>query len=174
MAPGKKVSAKKNAAKNLDELFEDGLKDIYWAEKALLKALPKMAKNATSEKLKASLEMHVGETMNQVARLESVFETIDVKPKAEKCDAMAGIIEEGEGILEETEIGAVCDVGIISACRKAEHYEIATYGSLASFAKQLGNKDAEKLLNETLSEEEAADEKLYKLGISDLTKKADK
>lgn len=170
----KKVVAKKDAAKNLDDLFEDGLKDIYWVEKALLKALPKMARNATSAQLKAGLEMHLGETMNQVSRLESVFETIDMKPKAEKCDAMVGIIEEGNGILEETELGAVRDAGIISACRKAEHYEIATYSTLASFAKQLGNKEAEKLLNETLGEEETANAKLDKLGTSSVNEKADK
>lgn len=155
--PKNAVKAKSDAAKNLSELFEDGLKDIYWAEKALTKAIPKMAKNATTTTLVEGLNDHLKETQTQVERLEKVFELIGKKAVAKKCDAMDGLIKEGESIMEETEVGAVRDAGIIAAAQKIEHYEIATYGTLASWAQALGEHDAASLLGETLNEEKNAD-----------------
>ena len=157
-APQKKVvKAKSTAAEDLRELFVDGLKDIYWAEQALVKALPKMAANATTANLKKALTSHLDETKNHVSRLEEVFKSIGEKTVAKKCDAMAGLLEEGKGILEETEHGSVRDAGIIAACQKVEHYEIATYGTLCAFAKTLGEKVAHGILGATLEEEKAAD-----------------
>ncbi|MCR9065857.1 MAG: ferritin-like domain-containing protein [Cytophagales bacterium] len=159
-------------AKNLEELFEDGLKDIYWAEKKLVKSLPEMEEKATNEKLKKSLKDHLKETEKQVERLEEVFKSIDKKPTAKKCEAMAGLIEEGEEIIEETESGDVRDAGIIMACQKVEHYEIASYGTLAAFAKVLGYKKAVKLLLETLEEEKNADEHLSEIADTALNTEA--
>ncbi|MEJ7625885.1 MAG: ferritin-like domain-containing protein [Ferruginibacter sp.] len=155
-----KIPAKKDAAKQLDDLFEDSLKDIYWAEKALTKALPKMGKNATSPQLKKAIASHLEETVEQITRLEACFESIGKKATAKKCDAMEGLIKEGEGIMEETEPGSVRDAGIIAASQKIEHYEIATYGTLAAFAKVLGHKAALKNLLKTLGEEKKCDELL--------------
>lgn len=151
------VKPKASAAEGLRELFVDSLKDIYWAEKALTKALPKMAKNATSENLRTAIEDHLNVTQEQVARLEQVFEIIGKKAVAKKCDAMDGLIKEGEGIMEETQPGAVRDAGIIAASQKIEHYEIATYGTLCAFAKTLGEDEAAQLLEATLAEEKEAD-----------------
>jgi ferritin-like metal-binding protein YciE len=120
------VKAKSSAADGLRELFVDSLKDIYWAEKALTKALPKMAKNATSENLIATINDHLEVTKQQVGRLEEVFDLIGEKASAKKCEAMEGLIKEGESIMEETEQGPVRDAGIIAASQKIEHYEIAT------------------------------------------------
>ena len=164
-SPAKKTAAKKQSTASaygieksaLTKLFEDALKDIYWAEKALTKALPKMAKNATSENLKTALEDHLNVTKEQVSRLEQVFEIIEKKAVAKKCDAMEGLIKEGESIMEETQPGAVRDVGIIAASQKIEHYEIATYGTLCAFAKTLGEDEAMQLLEATLAEEKEAD-----------------
>lgn len=157
---------KSDAASGLTELFEDGLKDIYWAEKALTKALPKMAKNATSPELIDALNNHLTETEGQISRLEQVFELIGQKATAKKCDAMAGLIEEGNGILEETEIGVVRDAGIIAACQKIEHYEIATYGTLRQFAETLGMEEAASLLEQTLEEEKGADKALTIVAVN--------
>jgi ferritin-like metal-binding protein YciE len=144
----------------LEKLFVDEVKDIYWAEKALLKALPKMAKNATSPELKEALTNHLEETQGHVERLEQVFASMDVKPQAKKCEAMAGLIKEGGEIMEETDKGVMRDAGIISAGQKVEHYEIATYGTLRAFAMKLGFTEAAGLLEATLEEEKAADAKL--------------
>ncbi|GGD97040.1 YciE/YciF ferroxidase family protein [Planktosalinus lacus] len=144
----------------LRELFEDGLKDIYWAEKALTKAIPKMVKKATSKKLIDALSSHLAETEDQITRLEEVFESIDKKPEAKKCEAMAGLIKEAEEIMESSEEGVMRDAGIISAGQKVEHYEIATYGTLRQFAETLGLNEAASLLEKTLKEEKAADQKL--------------
>ena len=157
---------KSDAASGLTELFEDGLKDIYWAEKALTKALPKMAKNATSQELIDALNNHLIETEGQISRLEQVFELAGQKATAKKCDAMAGLIEEGNGILEETEIGVVRDAGIIGACQKIEHYEIATYGTLRQFAETLGMSEAAALLEQTLEEEKGADKALTVVAVN--------
>lgn len=157
---------KSDAASGLTELFQDGLKDIYWAEKALTKALPKMAKNATSQELIDALNNHLIETEGQISRLEQVFELAGQKATAKKCDAMAGLIEEGSGILEETEIGVVRDAGIIAACQKIEHYEIATYGTLRQFAETLGMSEAASLLEQTLEEEKGADKALTVVAVN--------
>lgn len=166
--PAKKVPAKKDAATELKDFFIDGLKDIYWAEKHLTKALPKMQKNATSAKLKTAIGDHLEETKNQVTRLEQVFESIGEKAKAVKCEAMEGILKEGDSILEETVTGAVRDAAIIAASQKVEHYEIATYGTLATYAKTLGYKDALTLLLATLDEEKNCDKNLTKLAKSEI------
>ncbi len=156
-AASKKVKPKASAADGLRELFVDSLKDLYWAEKALTKALPKMAKNATSPNLITAINDHLAVTQNQVTRLEQVFKSVGEKAVAKKCDAMDGLIKEGEGIMQETEVGAVRDAGIIAASQKVEHYEIASYGTLAAFAKTLGENEAMQLLLQTLQEEKDAD-----------------
>lgn len=162
----KKSKAKTNGHEDADmngklhELFVDGLKDIYWAEKALVKAIPKMIKNATSEELIDALTNHLEETENHVSRLEEVFASIDEKATAKKCVAMEGLIKEGEEIMSEAEEGMMRDAGIISAGQKIEHYEIATYGTLRAFAEIMGHEEAVNLLQETLDEEKMADEKL--------------
>ena len=165
---------KKDAAKNLDDLFEDCLKDALWAENAVKDALPKMAKNTTSKKLKKALEDHLAETKDQIKLLKEVFKSIGKKAEEEKCDAMAGILEEGEGIVEETEPGAVRDAGIIAACQKVEHYEIASYGTMISFARLLKHKEAKELLATILKQEKNADKLLSKLATSEINIKAQK
>ena len=144
----------------LMKLFEDSLKDIYWAEKALTKALPKMAKKATSPDLIVALENHLLETEEQVKKVEQIFEVIGKKATAKKCEAMAGLIKEGEEIMQDTEEGAMRDAGIISASQKVEHYEIASYGTLRTFAQTLGLTDAAEILEEILEEEKNADSTL--------------
>jgi len=157
----------------LNELFLDELKDIYWAEKHLVKALPKMAKAATSEELRAAIQKHVGETENQISRLEQVFESIGEKAVAVKCEAMAGLIKESEEIIEETEKGSYTrDAGIISAAQKSEHYEIATYGTLRTLAGVLGYSEAVELLEATLAEEKQCDEDLTILAVNGINKTA--
>ncbi|WP_294301191.1 DUF892 family protein [uncultured Chryseobacterium sp.] len=167
-----KTPAKKDAAKELKDLFEDSLKDIYWAEKALLKALPTMMKNATDEKLKKAIDNHITETEEQIDRLEACFKALGKKAQAKKCDAMQGLLDEGKSIMEETEPGTVRDAGIIAAAQKVEHYEIATYGTLAAFAKVLKEDDCLKLLLSTLEEEKRCDELLTKVADTNLNSKA--
>ncbi|ABG59329.1 ferritin-like domain-containing protein [Cytophaga hutchinsonii] len=150
----------------LQKLFEDELKDIYWAEKALTKAIPKMVKHATSQELIQALESHLEETQQHVTRLEQVFEIIGKNAVAKKCEAMAGLIEEATQIMEECEEGAMCDAGIISAAQKVEHYEIASYGTLCQFAATLGLSEAKEILGSTLNEEKTADEKLSEVAES--------
>ena len=162
----KKEKPSSEAAQDLRELFEDMLKDILWAEKALTKALPKMAKKATSEELTSGLTEHLEETREQIVRLEKVFELLGKKAQTKKCDAMEGLIKEGEGVMEETVEGPVRDAGIIAAAQKVEHYEIASYGTLAAFAKLLGEDEVAGLLQETLEEEKAADSKLTQVAES--------
>src|SRR6476620_8817380 len=142
----------------LKSFFEDELKDIYWAEKNIVKALPKMKKAATSEQLQQAFEEHLQQTQTHVERLEQAFEILGKKAQAKKCDAMAGIIEEGNGIVGETEKGtATRDVGLILAAQKVEHYEIATYGGLAQLATTLGLDEVAGLLKQTLGEEKETD-----------------
>lgn len=162
------VDAKFSAAEKLRELFVDSLKDIYWAEKALTKAIPKMAKNATSAKLTAGLTSHLVETEGQISRLEQVFKLIGEKAVAKKCDAMDGLIEEGKSIMEETEVGPVRDAGIIAASQKIEHYEIATYGTLTAWAKTLGENEVAELLWTSLNEEKDADRSLTEAAYHDI------
>ena len=156
----KGVKAKSDAAQGLHDLFVASLKDIYWAEKALTKALPKMIENATSPELIKALTGHLEETHGHVTRVESVFKSIGVAAEAKKCEAMTGLIKEAEEIMQETVSGVVRDAGIISAGHKVEHYEIATYTTLSIFATTLGETEAASLLTQTLTEEKAADDKL--------------
>ncbi|MBA3681906.1 MAG: ferritin-like domain-containing protein [Bacteroidetes bacterium] len=165
---GKEKSSERKGmpSSQLMKLFEDELKDIYWAEKALTKALPKMAKNATSPELVEALENHLAETEQQVGKLEQVFELIDKKAVAKKCEAMAGLIKEGEEIMKDTEKGPQRDAGIISASQKVEHYEIASYGTLRTFAQTLGLDEAAEILAEILEEEKNADSILTEVAVS--------
>ena len=149
----------------LMKLFEDELKDLYWAEKAVTKAIPKMIKNSSSPELIDALTNHLSETGTQVTRLEQVFESIDKRASAKKCEAMEGIIKEGEELMESSEKGAMRDAGIISAGQKVEHYEIASYGTLRQFAETLGLTEAVSLLEATLNEEKAADAKLTEVAV---------
>ncbi len=150
----------------LMKLFEDELKDIYWAEKALTKAIPKMIKNATSSELLDALKSHLEETIEQVSRLEEVFASIEKKAVAKKCEAMDGLVREAGEIIESCEKGPMRDAGIISAAQKVEHYEIATYGTLHQFAVTLGLSEAATLLEETLTEEKSADAKLTEVAVA--------
>lgn len=160
---GNAKKTKPDVAQGLRDLFVDELKDIYWAEKALTKAIPKMIKNATSREVADALSGHLEVTNEQVTRLEKVFYTIGEKASAKKCEAMTGLIKEAEEIMKGTEKGVVRDAGIILAGQKVEHYEIATYGTLSSFAKTLGEFKAASLLLETLTEEKEADKKLSEI-----------
>ena len=167
--PAKKQSAAGDNAmehSQLMKLFEDELKDIYWAEKALTKALPKMAKNATSQELKDAIESHLEETHGQVKKVEQVFEVLGKKAVAKKCEAMAGLVKEGDEIIKDTKKGPMRDAGIISACQKVEHYEIASYGTLRTFAKTLGLDEAVSLLEEILEQEKNADSTLTDIAES--------
>lgn len=157
----------------LNELFIDELKDIYWAEKHLVKALPKMAKAATSEKLRTAIQNHLSETENHVTRLEQAFNSIDEKAVAVKCEAMAGLLKEADEIVSETEKGSITrDAGIISAAQKVEHYEIASYGTLKTLASVLGYNEAAELLGETLKEEKNADNMLTQIAESGINQSA--
>ena len=153
----------------LKSFFEDELKDIYWAEKNIVKTLPKMKKAATSEKLQEAFETHLQQSQIHVERLEQAFEQMGKKAQAKKCDAMAGIIEEGQGIISETEKGtATRDVGLILAAQKVEHYEISTYGGLAQLATTLGLDAVADLLKQTLEEEKQTDILLTEIAESDV------
>ncbi|KUJ51043.1 ferritin-like domain-containing protein [Chryseobacterium sp. JAH] len=167
-----KEPAKKDAASDLRDFFEDALKDIYWAEKALTKALPKMEKNATHPDLKKAISSHLAETEVHVMRLEECFKSLGLKPEAKKCDAMQGLLDEGKGIMEETKVGAIRDVGIIAASQKVEHYEIATYGSLAAYAKVLNEKKCLSNFLATLKEEKNCDKLLSTIADTALNSKA--
>src|SRR5687768_8854275 len=142
------------ALETLQDLFEDELKDIYHAEKQLLKALPKMAKGAQSAKLSAGFEAHLAQTEKHVERIEQVFSLLDIPARGKKCEAMEGLVAEGAKVLEEDE-SDVRDAALIAAAQKVEHYEIASYGTLVTFAKLLGLDEASKLLGQTLNEEKA-------------------
>lgn len=159
-------------AKNLKDFFIDGLKDIYWAENALVKALPKMFDNATDQKLKTAIKDHLAQTKEHVNRLDQVFESLNEKAEGKKCLAMEGLLKEGDEIQEETESGAVRDAGIIAASQKVEHYEIATYGTLAAFAKTLNERKALDLLLKTLGEEKKADLLLTTIADTNLNSQA--
>jgi ferritin-like metal-binding protein YciE len=162
------------AEKTLDDLFLDTLKDIYFAEKQILKALPKMARAAQSEEGKAGFLQHRDETQGQIERLEQVFELLGKAARGKTCEAVQGIIAEGEEIMEEYKGSAALDAGLISSAQAVEHYEIARYGTLIAWAKQLGLKDAIPLLQANLAEEEATDQKLTKLAESSANPKGKK
>ena len=154
------------SVKTVQDLFINELRDIYHAEKQILKVLPKMTKQATHPELKQALEQHVDETRGQVERIEQVFELLEVGKRAKRCEAMEGLIEEARGHMEDIEDKSVLDPAMIISQQKIEHYEIAGYGSLVALANQLGHKDAAKLLEQTLQEEKATDEKLNKIALT--------
>lgn len=158
----------------LEKFLIDSLKDIYWAEKHLTKALPKMMKAATSEELKAAINEHLSVTEKHVARLEEVFELMGKKAQAKKCEAMEGLTKEAESIIEETEKGtATRDVGIIMAAQKVEHYEIATYGGLVQLTKTMGYTEVSDILAQTLAEEKEADESLTEIAENNINLQAE-
>lgn len=159
----------------LHELFIEELRDIYWAEKHLVKALPKMEKATSSEQLAEAFASHLSVTQEQVTRLEQVFELMGEKARGKKCDAMEGLVKEAESVIEDTEEGtSTRDVALIIAAQKVEHYEIATYGGLATLAKTLGKNDVAKLLAQTLDEEKETDELLTQLAENNINQSASK
>jgi len=158
----------------LEKFFEDSLKDLYWAEKQLTKALPKMKKAATTEELQNAIEEHITQTEEQVSRLEHVFDILGKKPQAKKCDGMEGLIAEGEKVVEETDEGSMTrDAGIIVSAQKVEHYEIAAYGSLVQLAITMGQDEIAKILNETLAEEKETDELLTEIAENNINWEAE-
>jgi len=158
--------------KDLQGLFEHFLKDIYYAENQITKALPKMAKKADSSKLKKAFEDHLEETRGQIENLKEVFKMLDMKAEGEECPAIEGIIEEGEHIMKDCKDADACDAGMIACAQAVEHYEITRYGTLVAWAKRLGHEDAASLLQENLDQEYAADEKLDSLAEGSLNKQA--
>lgn len=158
--------------RTLNDLFHEALKDIYFAEKKILVALPKMAKAAQNEDLAAAFEKHHAETEQQVERLEQVFEAIDKKPQGKQCPAIMGIIEEGQEIMKEFKGAPALDAGLLAAAQAVEHYEIARYGTLATWATELGLEDAAGLLKETLAEEKSTDETLSELAAAVVNQEA--
>jgi ferritin-like metal-binding protein YciE len=161
------ATADRSDATMLRELFIDELKDIYWAEKHLTKALPKMRKASTSEELANAFEEHLEVTQGQIERIEEVFEMLEMTPRAKKCDGMEGLVKEGQKIMEELPKGtAVRDAGLIISAQKIEHYEIAAYGSLVQLAKTMGENEIADILQDTLDEEKEADQLLTELAVS--------
>ncbi len=157
----------------LDQLFEETTRDIYYTEKKILKALPKMAKKASSPKLAKAFEMHIAETEQHVERLDQIFELLGKTARGKTCPAIDGIIEEGEEIMKEVKDPTVRDAGMLAAAQAVEHYEITRYGTLKSWARKLGMTDAVKLIDATLKEEKATDVKLTDLAESEINIEAD-
>lgn len=160
------------ATKTLDSLFHDTLKDVYYAEKKILKTLPKMAKAAQSPELSAAFEKHHAETEGQIERLEQVFEILGKRPQGKTCPAIDGIVEEGQEIMEDYKDTPALDAGLLAAAQAVEHYEISRYGTLKRWATVLGLKDAVKLLDQTLAEESKTDSDLSKLADVQVNAKA--
>ncbi|WP_376958716.1 ferritin-like domain-containing protein [Azospirillum sp. A26] len=160
------------AAKTMQDLLIEDLRDIYHAEKQIAKALPKMAKAASSDKLRQAFETHLEQTHGQIERLQQVFEEMDTRPRGKHCDAMEGLISEAQEILEMGLAPEVQDAALIAAAQKVEHYEIASYGTLHAFATACGLDRVAQLLDETLQEEKDTDTLLNKLAIGDVNKKA--
>jgi ferritin-like metal-binding protein YciE len=158
--------------KNLQHLFHETLKDIYFAEKKILSALPEMAEAAQSQELKAAFELHETETEEHVTRLEKVFKEIDETPSGKTCDAIMGIIEEGQEVMKEFKGAPALDAGLLAAAQAVEHYEIARYGTLTTWAAELGLNQAAGLLETTLGEEKKTDEALIKLALSEVNQHA--
>src|ERR1700742_1652256 len=154
------------AEKDLSELFIDTLKDIYYAEKQIYKSLPKMAKAANSDQLRAAFEKHHGETETQIERLEQIFDLLDKPARGKKCDAIEGILDEGKEIMGEYKGAPALDAGLLAAAQAVEHYEISRYGTLKTWAEELGLGKAAKLLDATLSEEKKTDDALSKIADS--------
>ncbi|WP_118973622.1 YciE/YciF ferroxidase family protein [Taibaiella koreensis] len=177
-APSKKAKVKsgqngKMKNSEFHKFFVDELKDIYWAEKHLVKALPKMQKAATGAELAAAFQKHTGETQTHVETLEQVFSLLDEKAVAKKCDAMDGLLQEAKSIIEDTEKGTMIrDAGLILAAQKVEHYEIATYGTLVTFANNMGHSEVANLLQQTLDQEKATDEALTGIAESSVNDQA--
>ena len=159
--------------KTLDDLFHDTLKDIYFAEKKILATLPKMAKAAQSEELKAAFVKHLTETEGQIERLEKVFAVIEKKPQGKTCAAIVGITEEGAEIMEEYKGSPALDAGLLAAAQAVEHYEISRYGTMIAWAEELGLEDAVSLLEETLEEEEATDQALTEIAKTAINQQAE-
>ncbi len=159
--------------KNMRDLFHATLKDIYFAEKKILAALPKMAKAAQSEELKAAFQKHESETEMHVERLERVFDELDETPRTKTCDAILGIIEEGQGIMKEFKSTPALDAGLLAAAQAIEHYEISRYGTLKTWAQELGLDESVAVLNLTLREEKNTDEKLTELAQSNVNQHAE-
>ena len=159
-------------AKTLDDLFLDTLKDIYYAERQIVKTLPKMIKAAQSPELQAGLEKHLTETEGHVERLQQVFDILDVPARGKTCEAILGILEEGKTIMEEFKDTQALDAGIVSAAQAVEHYEIARYGTLKAWAKQLGRSEVVKLLEATEKEEIATDQALTQVATTEVNRKA--
>ena len=159
--------------KQLDELFHETLKDIYFAEKKLLAALPRMAKAAHSEELKAAFEKHATETEGQIERLEQVFSMIDETPKGKTCEAINGLVDEGKEIMSDFKNSPAHDAGLLAAAQAVEHYEISRYGTLRAWAKKLGLNDAARLLEQTLAEEKKTDEALTRLATASINDMAE-
>jgi ferritin-like metal-binding protein YciE len=157
---------------SLQDLFVDELRDLYNAENQLVKALPKMAKSANSTDLQEAIEEHLEQTKGHVERLEQIFEKLELSPKGKKCLGMQGLIEEGKEVLSEDMEDNVLDAAIIAAAQRVEHYEMAGYGTARTFAKMLGQKEAARLLQETLDEESEANEKLTQLAESHINAEA--
>lgn len=173
--PTKKASGMTGKMKDSEfhEFFVDGLKDIYWAEKHLSKALPKMKKAATSPELAQCFEKHTQETQEHIARLEQVFELLEEKAVAKKCEAMEGLVKEAESIIDETDKGTmVRDAGLIMAAQKVEHYEIASYGTLRTFAEIMGHSEVVALLEQTLENEKATDVILTEVAVASINEPA--
>ena len=147
----------------LDSLLEEELKDLYDAEKRLVKALPKMAKAAGDDELKTAFQNHLSQTRSQVERLDEVFALLELKPKSKPCEGMKGLISEGEEAMEEDAAAPISDVMLITAAQKVEHYEISAYGTLKAIAEQMGEDGVVRLLDKTLAEEEEADQKLTEI-----------
>lgn len=160
------------AMKTLEDLFVHMLRDMYYAEKEILKALPKMAKKTDSDDLREAFEHHRQETEGQVEKLEKVFALLDLKPRGITCEAIKGLSEEAEEVMSETEDKDARDAGLIASAQAVEHYEIARYGTMVAWAKQLGKNDAARLLQQVLDQEYAADKKLSKLAESGLNRQA--
>lgn len=158
--------------KTLECLFKDELFDIHYAENELTKALPKMAEKASDAQLAQGFRDHLRETEGQIARIERVYKMLDIKPEKEKCEAIKGLIAETEDLIKHTEEGPVRDAALISAAQKVEHYEIATYGTLIALAKTLGYSDVAAVLEETLNEEKACDDKLTMIATDHVNKDA--
>ncbi len=166
--------AKAESNSQLEKLFHDALKDLYWAEKHLTKELPKMNKAATTQELKDAIDEHLAQTEEHVARLEQVFELMGKKAQAKKCDGMEGLLKEGQSVLEETDAGSMTrDAGIIMAAQKVEHYEISAYGTLVSFATTLGKTDIAEILSTTLEEEKETDSLLSEIAENNINWEAE-
>ena len=160
------------AVKTLQDLFQETLRDLYYVETKLVKTLPKMAEKASSQDLKDAIESHLGETEAHVQRLEQVFQLLDMKPQAKKCEALEGLLKEADEVTGEIEDEQTLDAAIISSAQTVEHYEIARYGTLACWAAEMGNTEVSELLEQTLEEEKEADERLSALAEESINQRA--